>query len=120
MRDWNYKYFKIDEVACRCGCGKTPTDDFMKKLEQLREKFGRPMRVTSGARCLDHNSRVRGSEKSKHLDGIAADIDARGQDASDLFDLAKEFGFWGRGIAKTFIHLDTRPYEERTVWQYGS
>jgi hypothetical protein len=50
--------FSHAEMACRCGCGFAPTgdDDFMKKLQRLRERVG-PLPVNSGSRCETHNKK---------------------------------------------------------------
>lgn len=42
-------------------------------LEPIREEFG-PIRVTSGFRCKELNSKIGGAKDSAHLYGCAADI----------------------------------------------
>jgi zinc D-Ala-D-Ala carboxypeptidase len=117
--DWNYPNFTKEEVACKCGCGFLPKPEFMEKLQRLRNLYGKKMKITSAARCETHNAKVGGAPASKHVEGLAVDIACSSKDACDLFELAVEVGFWGRGVAKTFVHLDMRTYEERRVWQYG-
>ena len=46
-------------------------------LDPLREWYGRPIYVNSGYRSPDLNRLVGGAERSYHLRGMAADIDAR-------------------------------------------
>lgn len=43
-------------------------------LQPVRDKYGKPIRVTSGYRSKALNKAVRGSRKSQHLKGEAADI----------------------------------------------
>lgn len=43
-------------------------------LQQLREKFGAPIRVSSGYRTPSHNRAVSGVANSRHLTGQAADL----------------------------------------------
>ena len=43
-------------------------------LDPLRERYGKPIRVTSGYRCPKLNTLVGGSPNSQHMRGEAADI----------------------------------------------
>ena len=43
-------------------------------LDPLRAKYGKPIRVTSGFRCLAVNKSVGGAVTSQHTEGEAADI----------------------------------------------
>lgn len=43
-------------------------------LELIRKQFNHPIRITSGYRCPALNKLVGGSAKSKHLSGLAVDI----------------------------------------------
>jgi zinc D-Ala-D-Ala carboxypeptidase len=43
-------------------------------LDPLREKFGKPIVVTSGFRCAKLNRSIGGSTSSEHMKGEAADI----------------------------------------------
>lgn len=118
MTVWNYKNFTKDEMECKCGCGMLPTPDFMNRLQILRTRYGKPMKVTSGARCSVHNAKVGGSAKSKHVEGTAVDILCDGHQKYILTKLAIEMGFGGIGIASSFIHLDTRDMKESVIWTY--
>jgi len=118
MAVWSYKNFTKDEMECKCGCGMLPTPNFMERLQSLRTRYGKAMKVTSGARCSIHNAKVGGSAKSRHVEGIAVDIAATGHEQYILTKLAIEMGFGGIGIAKTFIHLDTRDMRESVIWTY--
>jgi zinc D-Ala-D-Ala carboxypeptidase len=115
---WVFAHFTKEEVTCKCGCGMLPTANFMKKLERLRDVYGKPMTVTSAARCVAHNAKVGGAPSSKHVEGIAIDVSVSNQDKWDLAYLAMQYGF-SVGVAKTFLHLDTRKSDERRIWQYG-
>lgn len=50
-------------------------------LDPLRTHLGKPIRVTSGYRTPEHNTRIGGSRNSAHMRGEAADIAVRGIDA---------------------------------------
>ncbi len=43
-------------------------------LDPVREKFGKPIKVNSGFRCIVHNRTVGGVAGSQHVRGEAADI----------------------------------------------
>jgi len=43
-------------------------------LDPLRERYGKPIRVTSGYRCPKLNNLVGGAPNSQHMRGEAADI----------------------------------------------
>lgn len=45
-------------------------------LDELREAYGKPIRVTSGYRCPQLNNAVGGSNSSVHQLGYAADLQA--------------------------------------------
>lgn len=114
----SYQYFTKKEVGCRCGCGGLPTDEFMGELHKLRVAYGKPMRITSGYRCPAYNKAVGGSPKSQHVEGRAVDIQTTGADNYALVSLAQELGFKGIGVAKTFLHVDTRPTQTGVLWGY--
>jgi hypothetical protein len=68
-------HFAEEEFACRC-CGLVRVNvRLVQMLEQLRECLGgRPVIITSGYRCEEHNRAVGGARNSQHLLGNAADI----------------------------------------------
>jgi hypothetical protein len=82
------KYFSIKEL-CKSSTAKklnidnTPSAEIEKNLtvlieeclDPIREKFGRPIMVTSGYRCPQLNAACGGSSTSEHKTGFAADID---------------------------------------------
>lgn len=113
------KNFSQDELACRCGCGVygiLPV--FLNKLQELRDRLGKAIVVTSGYRCEKHNRAVGGEPNSFHMYGIAADLHC--PDASDRYKLlvhAAAIGFTGIGIDQAFIHVDYRTSEPK-CWVY--
>lgn len=119
------KHFKPSEFDSpdAKGSGAEKMDEkFVRDLDMLRSLFGKPLIITSGYRTATHNSKVGGSPRSKHLEGIAADIKVAGEDAHKLLGIAYTVGFTGIGInqagewGKRFIHLDNR--EQPTIWSY--
>ena len=53
-------------------------------LDPIREKYGKPIYVSSGYRCPELNKIVKGSRNSQHLIGMAADIRAKGESNINL------------------------------------
>lgn len=61
------KHFKKQELKCSC-CGEFNIDsNFLEKLETARMIAGIPFRITSGCRCVYHNSVVTRKLKSNSL-----------------------------------------------------
>ena len=112
-------YFKPSETACRCGCGENITDECRDRLDALREAYGHPIRITSGARCESYNAKIKNSApKSKHIEGIAVDVSCESDvDRRNLVALALQYGWSGIGVGKSFIHLDIRT-GTKVVWGY--
>jgi len=105
--------FKLSEFACKCGrdnCdAEHMTIETLNLLNELRKLYGKPLYITSARRCEYHNSKVGGKPGSYHLIGAAIDISV--SDAvmmGKLVEMAIRIGFTGIGIAKNFIHLDSR------------
>lgn len=102
------KYFTVKELACRCGCGKMPTADTIKRADQLRDDWGKPLIPTSGARCVPHNQSVGGVRNSEHIDGMAIDFKCLPEDRLSFVALAIAHGYSSIGVYKHFVHLGTR------------
>lgn len=123
-----FKFFKLEEFACKCGCGtnlQQPT--FIQKLDVLRDVYGRPLVVTSGYRCPTHNAKVSSTGATgPHTTGRAVDFAVDRAAAVKLLSHALNMGlFTGFGIQQKgggrFIHLDdlTAPAHPRpTIWSY--
>ena len=122
------KNFTTNEMACGC-CGKADMDDeFMRVLQSIRDEMQRPLKITSGFRCENHNKKVSSTGKNgPHTFAKAADILISGADAMRLFAVAQKHGVSGVGMsqrgdhAKRFVHLDILSPDEGprpTVWTY--
>ena len=114
--------FERSEFACQCGCGFDTVDyELVQCLEKLRAHFDRPIKITSGCRCTEHNTKVGGSPKtdtsmgSQHLYGRAADIQVQSVDPAIVYEVAVQIGFNGTGCYSTFTHCDTR--DHKATWE---
>ena len=135
------------EVACRCGCGyglvavQWP-EALPEYFELIRYLVGRPLWVTSGARCDFWNQDQGGVENSAHTRLLALDLAVSGgRDRIELIvaatlasavmagamtkELAKEIyqqtiaTIRGLGVAKGFIHVDLDDVKPRpAAWSY--
>lgn len=110
-------FFKEDELACPC-CGACKMDgELMARLIKFRVAWAKPMYVTSGFRCMAHNAKIGSEPTSKHVTGQAVDVSVIGSERYAFIRLAFKMGFNGIGIAKTFIHLDSRE-KPAACWLY--
>lgn len=101
--------FDREEFACQCGCGFDTADAaLLEYLETIRSHFDRPVWITSGCRCDEHNDAEGGSPDSQHLLGRAADIVVDGVPPSIVAELAEQLNIPGVGRYETFTHIDTR------------
>ena len=103
MKWFTLKEFVESNTAARLGINNNPSEDVKKNIEllvekildPLREKFGKPIIVTSGYRCKELNKVVGGAAKSQHMSGEAADIRTVEDSKSankELFNLIIELG----------------------------
>ena len=112
------RYFKLEEFNCQ-ETGKNKMDpDFLEKLDELRHQCNFPFTITSGYRDPSHSIEAKKETPGMHTKGIAADIYvSNGVDRYKLLITAFNMGFTGIGVAKSFIHVDTRPTQP-VVWTY--
>lgn len=121
------KNFTPNEVVCKCGCGMLPEQDFMDKVQIVRDIVGFPLPVASGARCPKHNAAVSSTgDNGPHTTGRALDVTARGEQAFRVVYAMLVAGFTGIGVQqkgdKRFIHGDDLPdapgRPRPTIWSY--
>lgn len=108
------KNFSRWEFACHCGCGQEEVSPLLvEALQRLRDAVGKPIHVTSGCRCPAHNQAVKGSPRSQHCIGRAADIQVKGMSSQKLGALAETipgFARGGVGLYDRWVHVDVRVY----------
>lgn len=124
-------YFSTHEFSCQCEHTDCVTQkisaELIEKLTTLRKLKDSPVKVTSGFRCTKHQEDIRNSgvstvvaKVSQHELGNAADIRFNNLEVADWIDDAKRI-FDYIGVAKTFLHLDTRKSKvkgEHVTWKY--
>lgn len=117
-------YFNLHDYSCPCinlDCiDQKIALDLIQKLDELRKEIARPIKITSGFRCAQHQLELasRGCETAKgisqHELGMAADIWT--DDLSSLHLPVQKF-FKSIGFSSRFIHVDLRDDHVRH-WYY--
>lgn len=132
MRKYVAPYITYKEYQCSC-CGKLPAEYYhdnggrkdsipqiylpiFEAFADIREKWGKPIPVTSGYRCMQHQLRLIdngvGALLSAHVFGMALDLDCKNvKEVEKLYKVIKDrqpslrVGYYTK--AGTFIHIDT-------------
>ena len=123
MNYFTYKEFDSPDMP---GSGSLMHEDFLEMLDEVRDKFGKPIVINSGYRTEEHNAEVGGKPKtetskgSSHMYGLAADIKCTNStDRFHLVFLLQETGFQRIGVADTFIHIDLDfDKSQQVMWTY--
>lgn len=111
--------FMAKEFDCSCSrCKVTLVDEKLPPiLQQIRDHFGKPVRIVGPYRCPEHNAEVPNAAKnSRHMKGMAADIKVDGIAPAEVAKFAESVGVLGIGLYDTdkdghFVHIDTRDYK---------
>ncbi len=114
------KYFTYTEFDSpdEVGSGKKMHPKLLVMLDMVRDKFDKPIHITSGYRTVEHNARVGGTENSSHLKGMAVDIAcADSVTRQKIVSGLIKAGFTRIGISKTFIHADNDTKTD-AIWLY--
>lgn len=108
------KYFKREEFRCNCG-GKycdgfpaEPSRKLVKLADRIREHYGVPMIVSSGVRCVTHNTNVGGHENSRHMRGLAMDFTVKGRTADEVLEYVwkQPEVRYAYKIDANYVHMD--------------
>ncbi len=92
-------------------------------LDDLREEYGYPIKLTSTYRSPDHPIEAKKSKPGEHAYGAAVDIACVGGEATfKLVKAAIEIGFTRIGISRknNFVHVGIGypGAPETTIWTY--
>jgi len=97
--------------------------ELLEKLDQLREAYGYPIKLTSTYRSPDHPIEAKKAKPGEHAYGAAVDIACVGGEATfKLVKAAIKVGFTRIGISRknNFVHVGIG-YEGAppiTIWTY--
>jgi len=120
------KNFSDEELRCHCCDQNLMDEEFLNRLQTVRNKFGAVMHLSSAYRCPVWNDQVsKSGRKGPHTTGHAVDVKVSGKNALRLINIALDCGMQGVGVkqhgeyAGRFVHLDdltdgVRPH----IWSY--
>ena len=103
--------FKISEFRCKDGSDIILIDvDFVtKKLQIIRDHFGKPVTINSAYRTESYNTKIGGAKSSYHMKGQAFDIVVNGHSPQEVAHYAQTLSIPGIIQYNTFVHVDGRP-----------
>lgn len=115
MKYFSFSEFLRSDTATRRGIPNRPSAKVLdnlqelteKVLDPLREKWGSPLKVTSGYRCRRLNAAVGGSATSQHMTGEAADITA--------IDKRENLALW-----ELLVMLKDKLPVDQVIWEKGT
>ena len=115
------KYFKKSEFKCKCGryCDGYPAEMdvvAVRYADAIRKRIGKPLHVSSGLRCRQHNANVGGVSNSQHMLGTAIDLACpSGVTPAEMKKIAEEVmgNTGGIGLYSWGIHIDSRKTKAR-------
>ena len=123
------KYFSISELcksstAIKMKIDNTPSEEIKRNLtilieeclDPIREKFGKPITVTSGYRCEKLNKEVGGVPNSDHKFGYAADlVGDTNTKTREIFEIAKKLNVYTQLLyeknkrGSIWVHISYNP-----------
>lgn len=114
-------YFRPKEFECQCGCkGRGIKLRLVRPLDKARGIAGIPFVITSGYRCMKHNTAIGSSVASSHPKGLAVDIACyNSAERWLIINALHQVGITRIGIGPDFIHCDIDPEKaQRVIWDY--
>lgn len=118
------RFFKPEEFACKCGCGRGHDDmdaAFLRMLDEARALAGIPFVLSSAFRCARHNKAVGGVASSAHTSGHAADIKCTSShERFRIISALLEAGARRIEAGPTWIHADNDPAKPQDVIFYAT
>lgn len=106
---WRWPHFKPGEIASPDDDSLLVDEEALDRLEAVRQRLGKPMRLNSAYRSAAHNRAVGGEADSQHRQGKAFDVALVGFTRAELKAAARAAGFTGIGDYDSFVHIDTGP-----------
>jgi uncharacterized protein YcbK (DUF882 family) len=104
---------------------EVPTDvlknllELAKNLQVLRDEVKKPIKITSGYRPAQHNAKIGGATKSRHITGEAADFKIEGYTPKQVAAIIEKLIAAGKmeqggiGTYSTWTHYDIRGTKAR-------
>jgi hypothetical protein len=117
------KNFSSKEFECPC-CGfECMNQELVDLLQELRDRCGFALKITSATRCKKHNVEVGGVPNSEHVpnpETLGVDIYvADDTHRYAILNAAIKLGFMRIGVGKHLIHLGINgKLPTRVLWMY--
>ena len=117
MKYFEYEEFDSPDVQ---GSGQLMDPKLLEMIDEVREIYGKPIRINSGYRTEAHNRKVGGVDSSSHIKGLAIDVSCtKSDDRFKMLTALIEVGFNRIGVASTFIHVDIdKDKSQNVIWTY--
>jgi uncharacterized protein YcbK (DUF882 family) len=117
MKYFEYEEFDSPDVQ---GSGQLMDPKLLEMIDEVREIYGKPIRINSGYRTEAHNRKVGGVDSSSHIKGLAIDVSCtRSDDRFKMLTALIEVGFNRIGVAGSFIHVDIdKDKSQNVIWTY--
>jgi hypothetical protein len=101
------EHFTLAEMASADGADEVLAHPaLLMLLAALRREMGQPVTITSGYRSPHHNARIGGAPRSKHMLGMAADVQVAGARPGVVTRCLDAYHPGGLGLYDTFTHVD--------------
>lgn len=123
--------FKVKEFKCNDSSDTVLiSSELVEVLQQVRDHFGKPVKINSAYRTTAYNKKIGGSSRSQHCQGTAADICISGVDPLKIalyvaslpyFAAHGGIGYYSRpSITAGFVHVDVRAAKSRWISKTGT
>ena len=104
--EWVWPNFKPVELASRGDGSLILSRQAIDRLQWVRSRADRPMKINSAYRDPIYNALIGGAPLSRHKFGDAFDVAIGVYDRHALLQLMRAGGFTGFGFYQTFLHVD--------------
>lgn len=119
--------FCVKEFACNDGSDKVLIDlKLVDLLQQIRDKFGKAVVISSAYRTASYNTKIGGVSNSQHTKGTASDISIVGVEPLEIAKYVEYLhpndcgiGVYNNAKNGKFVHLDVRANRSRWT-NYGT
>ena len=117
MKYFEYEEFDSPDIQ---GSGQLMDPKLLEMIDEVREIYGKPIRINSGYRTEAHNRKVGGVDSSSHIKGLAIDVSCtKSDDRFKMLTALIEVGFNRIGVAGSFIHVDIdKDKSQNVIWTY--
>ena len=107
-------YFE-NETKCKCGCGYDINPAFLTLINKIREDYGKPITISSGARCKNYNTKIKGAKYSMHMLGYAVDFVRTDELLKFILANLTKYDIYIEDpkVTTTWIHIDTKKRPNR-------